>query len=527
MAPDTLSSNAAGTRAAAAESTDNTVLWREQMVTNGGGERRVSFEFAIEDLVQEITGQLESSVKHHAVPLELASVITPLQSESSAENNSRTLRLLAITENHRLLILDGRPRWEIRYLRNVFERDSQWDVNVILAGRSTDNKTLPRGSESGQFPESREQLFEYEMLVFGEVPPDLLGTTEQKWIRDFVEIRGGGIVFVDGQRGHLRDLQQLPDSVLAPLLPVEWLPEAVDDQPRMLQLTDAGARTSTLALMTSDAENRNFWNELPPPHVMRRVKATADAEVLVESVFGGDEKTTLPAIVTRMFGAGRVLYFAFDETWRWRYKVADTWHQRIWNQLARFVMPRPFATSDEFVSVDTGPAEYEAGDRPRIRIRLLGQDGKPNSQATVDALVWKNGRLVSTVSLRGDATVPGMYFGQADELTAGDYEVSIQASGFSREALQARGAFVVRPVESAELLTSHCNEALLKKIAAESGGTYLREEELSRLEEIVRPLSSGRVVESDTELWQSYWWFAAMILLLAVEWFLRKRAGML
>ena len=50
-------------------------------------------------------------------------------------------------------------------------------------------------------------------------------------------------------------------------------------------------------------------------------------------------------VVTRRYGAGVVLYLGTDELWRWRYKVADTWHQRIWNQVARYAMPRPFAVS--------------------------------------------------------------------------------------------------------------------------------------------------------------------------------------
>jgi hypothetical protein len=40
-------------------------------------------------------------------------------------------------------------------------------------------------------------------------------------------------------------------------------------------------------------------------------------------------------------------------------------------------------------------------------------------------------------------------------------------------------------------------------------------------------MSQGRVVESDTALWHSYGWFSAVVLLLTVEWFLRKREGML
>jgi len=234
-----------------------------------------------------------------------------------------------------------------------------------------------------------------------------------------------------------------------------------------------------------------------------------------------------PAMVTRAFGAGRVLYLAFDETWRWRYKVADTWHQRIWNQLAKYVMPRPFAVSDEYVSLDTGSVRYDFGASVDVRVRLLGLDGKPALNATADALVWKDGRIVSTVSLNADADVPGIYRGRFGALPEGEYEVSVRASGYSESALKARSRFVVLPPESGEMTQTAANEPLLKQMAMASGGVFLREEDMGRLPELLSPLSSGRVVESETLIWQSYWWFAAIVMLLTVEWVLRKRAGLL
>ena len=35
------------------------------------------------------------------------------------------------------------------------------------------------------------------------------------------------------------------------------------------------------------------------------------------------------------------------------------------------------------------------------------------------------------------------------------------------------------------------------------------------------------MVETETVLWQSWWWFGGVILLLALEWGLRKRVGMM
>ena len=66
----------------------------------------------------------------------------------------------------------------------------------------------------------------------------------------------------------------------------------------------------------------------------------------------------------------------------------------------------------------------------------------------------------------------------------------------------------------------------LQQIAETGNGRYVHESQAERILTALRPLSSGTVVESDTVLWQTYWWFGAIIALLAIEWVLRKRVGL-
>jgi hypothetical protein len=298
----------------------------------------------------------------------------------------------------------------------------------------------------------------------------------------------------------------------------------IEGKPSALKLTGKGIEVGALTLLTDRQQNERFWSELPTPDSLLHVETLPGSEVLVEADVSGK---LYPAIVTRMSGAGRVLYMAFDETWRWRYKAADTWHQRVWNQLAQFVMPRPFAVRGEYLSVDTGAISYNPGDDVDVRIRLVGLDGKPNSSALAEALVWKDGKVVSTIKLNPDSQVPGIYRGRVSGLSGGDYEVSIQASGYNESALQARSEFVVLSDESVEFNELSANEDLLRQVAELSDGAFLREDEVGRLPELLEPLSSGKVVESETLLWQSYWWFMAILGLLTSEWILRKRAGLL
>ena len=499
----------------------NEVLWQQQMTTQNVSLRRIDFEFSIDDLVEQLRTRFDAQVRHHALPLSLQASIPVLDGETETSNNESTMRFTAITQSYKLLLIDGRSRWETRYLRNLFQRDEQWHIDTILVGPATDQATLPRGAEPNMFPTDRAALFEYDLIVFGEVPPGTLADYELGWVREFVENRGGGLIFIDGQRGELR---QQNEEILKPLMPVSWMPGPVDSAPSRLQLTETGLNQSALMLESSSLANERFWQELPAPHRIVPVEALPGTEVFVEAHV---ERTKLPVLVTRSFGAGRVLYFAFDETWRWRYKVADRYHQRFWNQVAKWVMQRPFAVSDEYVSLDSGPPSYQNGQPAEIRVRLRGVDGKPVSDATVDALLWQDGRIVSTVTLVPDDAANGLYHGRTSPLTQGEYEVSVRASGFSEEAMKARTGFVVLPPDSGEMRQVACNEDLLQEMALASGGQFLREEEIGRLPELLEPLSSGHVVESETLLWQSYWWFAAIVILLTIEWTLRKRAGLL
>ncbi|MHC4398645.1 MAG: hypothetical protein ACYTG0_03100 [Planctomycetota bacterium] len=497
------------------------VLWQQRLRTQDVPLRRIDSEFSIDELVERLRTRFDAEVRHHALPLSLEASIAPLEGETETSNNALAMRFAAITQGHKLLLIDGRSRWEIRYLRNLFQRDDQWEVNTILAGPATDQAALPRGDGPNVFPTDRAALFDYDLIVLGEVPPGVLADYEQAWIRSFVEDRGGGIVFLDGPRGHLR---QLDEDTLQPLLPVTWDAAGVDSLPTRLQLTGAGASQSPLVLESAAAANERLWQQLPPPHRIVPVEAVPGTEVFVEAIVDGKP---LPAIVTRSFGAGRVLYFAFDETWRWRYKVADAYHQRFWNQVAKWIIQRPFAVSDRFVSIDSGPPSYASGEAADVRVRLQGVDGRPVTGATVDALLWKDGRIVSTVSLAGDDTGRGIYRGRTGPLSEGQYEVSVRASGFSDGAMKARTRFVVLEPASREMNETACNDDLLREMAAASGGRFLREEQIGELPGLLRPLSSGHVIESDTLLWQSYWWFAAIVGLLTVEWMLRKRAGLL
>jgi hypothetical protein len=493
-------------------------VWEKRLSTEQTHLRTVPFDFPIEALVGKRSAQGEKGIDVLNLPLSFRATATAVDGEKEKRNNDADFTLHAIMQRRRVLILEGRPRWEMRYVRNLFDRDEQWEVNALLADRGTDASAWPRGPGAGRFPADRESLYAYDLLVFGEVPRQFLKMEELEWIRDFVGRRGGGLLVIDGRRGHVSNFA---DSPMGPLFPVDWKGEA--GRPTGLRLTVQGARLAMLALAPEAEKNQELWASLPAPHWVAPAKALPGAEVLLEAVVG---ERRVPALVTRRFGAGRVLYAGFDESWRWRYEVADLYHQKYWNQGVREIMEAPFAVKDARASLDAGKPAYGTAETAAIRARLRDAQGKPVEKADAEAWVFRGGVKIAAVKLAPDENAGGAYHGAAGPFPPGRYEVRLHVAGAAVDP-RVKTEFAVRPSEAGELAALTCNEETLRQIAAHSGGEFFREEEAGELPARLDRVSRERVLESETALGQSYWWFVPLVALLTIEWVIRKWAGML
>ena len=497
------------------------LLWESKpMQTQQLPRREVPFDFSIKEAVAAAQRAKGRDLNFTSLPLALRVTLTPVAGEKQIENNHTTLRIHAITQKPRVLVLDGRPRWEHRYLRNVLERDDRWEVNPLLAGLGGENKPWPRGLGVGSFPLVREELHAYQLVIFGDVPREMLRPDELQWLREFVEF-GGGLIFLDGQQERLASY--LPTAI-GQLFPVRWGATLLEQTPMQWRFRSAGGAQAPLALVADPAENIKLWAGLPGPRWVTHMEALPGAETLLELVL--PSKAVVPALVHRRFGAGQVLYAGFDESWRWRQRVGDLYHQKFWNQISRWVMEKPYAVSDRYTSLDSGAPVYAPGEQAEIRVRVRDSQGRPLARANPEAVLYRDGKKVAVVPLKAENMANGVYRGRSPALAGGNYEVRVNVPGLPENEMKARTEFSVLATASGELGQLHCDEELLRRIAFNSGGAYYREEDMDGLIERLRPLSEGKIIVTETSLWNSYWWFVPVVLLLGLEWALRKREGL-
>lgn len=485
------------------------ILWSQALIADGSPTRTLDYRLDGKSLLEGSNDVISQTTG--SVPLDLEFGLATEQEDAVALNNQWSSSLWGVTQRNRVLVLDWRGRWETRYIKNAFARDSAWEVDAILG---------PGEWEDRKFPASRQELLPFDVLIVSMDSVHRWNDAQLRWVADHIAESGAGFIGIDSGR----------DSNEKTGVDLDWLPVRLGTADpsasiRRLELAQSAWSARAFAFDVDEVSNLKLWGTFPPPRVARKVMEKPGAEVLVTGRTSSDDP--IPMIVMRPFGHGKVVYIANDESWRWRYNVADLYHQRFWSQITQWTMQSPFAMENEFAALDTGDRTCELGSAIPIRALLKNMDRSPLSGARVYAVIRHEGRRVDSVPLAEYPAGSGMYAGASPQLPEGRFSISLEVPDIPVENVPWQSDVLVQAPANAERQSLAQNVSILKQIAERTDGAYLDETNRDSLTELLRPKQSGKIEESRWPLWQSYPWFIAVVALLSVEWFLRKRAGLI
>ena len=491
------------------------LVFSKPLTSLDSGARRIEFDLPGEQLVDRAKETLLAGSEYSTVPIDLKFIVECEETEISLENNAFDSSLWGVDRKNKVLIMDRRGGWELRYIKNAVERDSAWESKIAM-GRSVETQE--------SFPKTRVELFEHDLIVLTLDTARELTEEQQTWLADFVGVSGGGLVILDSKR----ERGTSPDaSPLTTLMPVTLLDQSAESSSTSLRLTQSAKNQAAFQLGASESSNDATWSQLPAPRSVRSVELVPGAETMVELINNSNNKPTQPLVATKLFGQGRVIYFAADESWRWRMNVADLYHQRFWNQVATWCMRAPFAVSDAFASLDSGARLYSPSSSITVRAKLKQNDSQPLENASVQAIVERDGQRFASFPLTPELDARGFYRTTFGPLPEGNYRVRLEAAGIPSDALGLSTQFIVQPPVDLEMQYLACNAETLRQAATLTGGEFAFLDSANAITDKLKQFRQGKIVETQTLLWQSYPWFATIIGLLAAEWYLRKRAGLI
>ncbi len=224
---------------------------------------------ATRDITLQSSPEQRETIEFHAGKAAVKSVtarIEPVPGETNAENNAQTRTVAVDDSRRRILYVEGEPRWDYKFLRRAVEDDPA--IQVVSMLRTTQNKIYRQGIAnpnelSEGFPSKPEDLFEYQGLILGSVEAAFFTTGQGQVIKDFVDRRGGGLLFLGG-RSCLSD-GGYNIQPFAELLPVN-LPNKKTAFQRMFvpaELTEAGKRSLICRIEENADKSTAHWEVLP------------------------------------------------------------------------------------------------------------------------------------------------------------------------------------------------------------------------------------------------------------------------
>src|SRR5437762_2075053 len=163
------------------------------------------------------------------------------------------------------------------------------------------------------FPASRDELFQYDVLIFGDVNPSLLSPTIMNNIYEFVTVRGGGVIFIAGPRYMPLAYRDTPIAHLLPMnLDTVTVPDAnsaTSDSFRP-RLTPLGQASPMMQLDDAGSTNERVWNQQLAP--LRWMIDIPDQRpgvrvLAVHPTRRTDRGAALPVIMLHFIGAGKIV----------------------------------------------------------------------------------------------------------------------------------------------------------------------------------------------------------------------------
>ena len=452
----------------------------------------------------------------------LAFAVEAMPGEENATNNAVTRLVNVSGEPRRILYVEGEPRWEFKFIRRAEEEDK--GIQIVSMLRTTENKIYRQGiadpSELADgFPTKPEDLFKYDAIILGSVEAQYFSPLQQELLREFVDKRGGGVLFLGG-RFALSD-GGWESSSLADLFPT-FLPPGKSEfhrDPATVALTAAGTESPITRLVDDRAANAEKWRKLPYLGDYENPGAPKPGATVLAQMMAG---RTMPLLVTQNFGRGRTAVLATSGSWRWQMASAlgDTAHDLFWQQLLRWLAkdsPGPVvATMPKQMLMDEGHVQMTAVARDK--------EFSPAADAHVTAHVIGPGGDETMVDFAPVPNSPGSYAMEWTAEKPGSYVAEVTAERGNEELGKDVVAFR-REDGVAENFHTEQNKELLQKLSDETGGRYWEQSELDRLPKEISYSEAGISVRDTKELWNMPVVFLVLAGLMTADWLLRRKWG--
>ncbi|MFQ5734194.1 MAG: hypothetical protein ACE5KM_19835 [Planctomycetaceae bacterium] len=487
----------------------------------------------------------------------IAVEISGLRNERNTQNNTLT-RIIHVRSGGVSVAYFDRIRPEQKYIRRVNASDKiqldYFPTNRLGRGGRIDPKVFESGENA------------YDVFILGDVAAAKFGWDNLKLLKARVD-DGAGLLMIGGFNSFGAGGYGDPRSAIKDLLPVELNPrdeflrrdelkpaELHHPAPVRMVPTERGLRRIVMRIAT-DGKHRELWKKLSPMEGANRLKRRKTAggagEDLIEVL--ATTQTGAPLLIAHEAGKGRdgkarlarVMAFGADTTYQWYLGGHKDAHQRFWRQMILYLAQKDEGDQPVWVKIDP-EGKREFGQKDAVPIRFGARDDKGNPVRLPEYEIEVIG-----LPKRDDPqarhgyrfTVGGTAGENSRELKAnplpGEYWVRVTGKNKDQTPFGTGWERFLVEATDVELDNPAADRKLMQSIAEQSGGTHVPQvQEFAAFVERLTIPGDEMIGMERVTLWDTWprldedghRYVPGLLLLfvavMSVEWFLRKRKGL-
>ncbi len=494
-------------------------------------------------LVPNGTSEQVFNVKQDAAGLFRYEVLADrLPGEVTVANNTSMLLLRVVDQPVRVLLLEGKPYWDTKFLIRSLATDDSIELTAVVQlaeGRLLERKIARKNKtaddqwtiekDAGKFLADRATLASYQIVILGRSAEVFLSdealTRLTKWLND----DDGSLVCFRGAPSS--KINQRLDA----LMPVRWTASA--ETRFRAQWTDAGQ-----ALRWLPGEG-----DTDPLTAMPALATTAQpkvkpyvATVLATNAAGGSPPAgghpasgyPVPLVTYQAagsVGSGRVVAVEGAGMWRWaflppQHQDRDELYSSLWRSLIRWLVTNAGMLPSQRLALRFDKCTFNTEENAVVTLQVREDrwtGGTPQIELSGPALAQPQ-----TVACKPLGSAPGQYLADFGRLGEGRYRVRVAGAGKDETAAEA--AFDVRG-NLKERLDVDAQPANMTRIAQDSGGAELAQAEpqelAKRFDEHIQRSRPERVIR--TAAWDRWWLLVGAFALWGTTWGLRRWSGLI
>lgn len=442
--------------------------------------------------------------------------IETLPREVSINNNFKVEFIKVLDNKKSISLFAGAPSYDVSILSKILSEDANSELKKFIQKKG---RTFYQEPTDGEILET--QLFVFAGFPNNSTPDNLLQKIAQ-------EIKKGKpFLFLFSQDLNVKKL-----ALLSEILPFEVISEGKKEF-QVLPVAEKEALANPLLRVTGSEDDLDLWNDLAPlyktetflklePGAKSVMKIAANNTVLNEPLLIQSESNRTKSVIITAYGLNNWRLGSLSDRMLKDENAIDLTKKLINNSVKWLSVKnegRKFTISTNKDSYVTGEPvivnaqvyndSYEALDDANVKIKI---ESEYDSRELILSSIG-NGRYTSRV----------------EGLLAGDYQIDGEAE--YREKIIGRDQLKFELGDlNIEYLALNANEKIMKEIAKVSGGKNYFFDDVSKLkEEIENNQAKPKEIVSYEVLniWEKPWLLIIAIALFSLEWFIRKRLGMM